>query len=135
VAYDTIYRTDGLVISLSNPSHGDLHNFDDGEGGFTYVPNEGFVGTDSFTYTLEDVETSLVATVTITVSGAATTTTASTTTTSSATSSSVEGSSTSAAAPLAVTGSGTKNVAVVGFVLVGAGAIFVSAARRERAAR
>src|SRR5262245_49447309 len=135
VTNDNICRTDGLVISLSTPTHGELHNFDDGGGGFTYIPNEGFSGTDSFTYTLEDVETSEVATVTITVTAPATTTstTEPSTTTTGGPTSSVEATSASAP-PLAVTGSGTSGLAVVGILLVGAGAIFTAAARRKRSA-
>jgi len=81
VENDVICGTDGLVISTSSPSHGTLENFDDDDGGFTYTPDPGFVGTDSFTYVLEDVEDSPAATVTITVSAAATTTTTQATTT------------------------------------------------------
>jgi len=86
VENDNICGTNGLVISTSSPSHGTLANFDDADGGFTYTPDPGFVGTDTFTYVLEDVEGSPEATVTITVTGVATTTTtASTTTTTEAT--------------------------------------------------
>jgi hypothetical protein len=86
VANDTICGTDGLVISTSSPSHGTLKNFDDEDGGFTYTPDAGFTGTDSFTYVLEDVEGSPTATVTITVSAGETTPTTSVTTPSSTTS-------------------------------------------------
>jgi hypothetical protein len=70
---------DGLVISTSSPAHGTLDNFDDSDGGFTYTPDPGFSGVDSFTYVLEDTQDSPTATVTITVSPAATTTTTTTT--------------------------------------------------------
>lgn len=69
---------DGLVISTSAPAHGTLENFDDSSGGFTYTPDPGFSGVDSFTYVLEDTQESPEATVTITVSPAATTTTTTT---------------------------------------------------------
>ncbi len=97
---DTLCDTDGLVISTSSPSHGQLTGFDDSGGGFTYTPDPGFTGTDSFTYVLEDVEGSPTATVTITVTAPATTTTtaAATTTTAPAT-------TTTAAAAQAVTAS------------------------------
>jgi hypothetical protein len=87
VENDNICGTDGLVVSTSSPSHGTLANFDDADGGFTYTPDPGFVGTDTFTYVLEDVAESPTATVTITVTGVATTTTtaAPTTTTTQAT--------------------------------------------------
>src|SRR3954463_11269205 len=70
---DEICGTDGLVISVTQPSHGTLSNFDDGSGGFTYFP-DGTPGTDSFTYKLEDVPNSPIATVTIVVPGCCTTT-------------------------------------------------------------
>ncbi|HVN49826.1 MAG TPA: Ig-like domain-containing protein [Acidimicrobiales bacterium] len=85
VENDNICGTDGLVLSTSSPAHGTLTDFDDADGGFTYTPDPGFVGTDSFTYVLEDVEGSPEATVTITVSAPATTTTQATTTTTEAT--------------------------------------------------
>ena len=66
--------SDGLVISVAAPTHGTLDNFDDSGGGFTYTPDPGFTGTDTFTYRLEDVESN-TATVTITVTAPATTTT------------------------------------------------------------
>jgi hypothetical protein len=84
VANDTICGTDGLVISTSSPTHGTLTDFDDNDGRFTYTPNPGFTGTDSFTYALEDVEGSPTATVTITVGAAAPTTASSTTSTTAA---------------------------------------------------
>jgi hypothetical protein len=81
VTNDTICGTDGLVISDTQPTHGSLGGtFDDSEGGFTYTPDPGFTGTDSFTYHLEDVTDSPVATVTITVGAVAPTTVAPTTT-------------------------------------------------------
>ncbi len=75
VTNDNICGTDGLVLSHSSPTHGSLTNFDDAKGGFTYTPDPGFTGTDSFTYVLEDVEGSPTGTVTITVTPLATTTT------------------------------------------------------------
>ena len=82
VTNDTICGTDGLVISTSSPSHGTLTNFDDSDGGFTYTPDPGYTGTDSFTYVLEDVDGSPTGTVTITVTAPATTTTTAASTTS-----------------------------------------------------
>jgi len=79
VSNDDICDTDGLVISTSSPAHGTLSGFDDSGGGFTYTPDPGFTGTDSFTYVLEDVEESPTATVTITVTAPSTTTSTSTT--------------------------------------------------------
>ncbi len=86
VANDTICGTDGLVISTSSSTHGTLNDFDDAGGGFTYTPDPGYTGTDSFTYVLEDVDGSPTGTVTITVTAPATTTTtaAATTTTAAA---------------------------------------------------
>jgi hypothetical protein len=81
VANDEICGTDGLVISESSPSHGALSSFDDDDGGFHYVPDPGFVGTDTFTYSLEDVVGSPVASVTITVGSTGTTATSVPTTT------------------------------------------------------
>jgi large repetitive protein len=82
VSNDTKCGTDGLVVSTSSPTHGTLDGFDDSGGGFTYTPDPGFTGTDSFTYVLEDVESSPTATVTITVTPQATTTTTTAATTS-----------------------------------------------------
>ncbi len=60
---DYLYLTATLV---SGPSHGTLSLFD--AGNFNYLPDYGFVGTDTFTYTASDgINTSNVATVTITV--------------------------------------------------------------------
>ncbi len=71
---DNLCGSDGLVISVAAPTHGTLSGFDDSGGGFTYTPDPGFTGTDTFTYRLEDVESN-TATVTITVTAPATTTT------------------------------------------------------------
>jgi len=97
VENDNICGTDGLVISTSQPSHGTLTNFDDADGGFTYTPDPDFVGTDTFTYVLEDVDGSPTGTVTITVTGEATTTTTAPTTTT------TEATTTTSAAVQAVT--------------------------------
>jgi hypothetical protein len=68
VTNDSICGTDGLVISVTQPSFGSLGGtFDDADGGFTYTPDPGYAGPDSFTYKLEDVDDSPVATVHITV--------------------------------------------------------------------
>ncbi len=102
VSNDIICGTDGLVISTSSPTHGTLDDFDDSGGGFTYTPDPGYTGTDSFTYKLEDVESSPTATVTITISPAATTTTAAaatTTTTAAATTTAAVAAQAVAAAP------------------------------------
>ena len=56
------------VHSHGTPSHGTLSNFNNATGTFTYTPNAGYSGTDSFTFTLDDTkETSNTATATITV--------------------------------------------------------------------
>jgi VCBS repeat-containing protein len=60
---------DGDALSAnpeSQPSHGELQLEEDGS--FTYTPDAGFTGTDSFTYTANDgTDVSNVATVTLTV--------------------------------------------------------------------
>ncbi len=84
VANDSICGTDGLVISVAAPTHGVLTNFDDSSGGFTYTPNAGFFGVDTFTYTLEDVQGIAATTVTITIAPTTTSTSTSTTTTTAA---------------------------------------------------
>ncbi len=104
VTNDTICGTDGLVISESSPTHGTLTNFDDAGGGFTYTPDPGFTGTDSFTYRLEDVEGSPTGTVTITVAPLATTTVAPTTTAAPTTSTTVAVAPAAVAATPAFTG-------------------------------
>ena len=54
------------AILLSQPSRGTVVL--DGDGAFTYTPNAGFTGSDSFTYDADDGEFSATATVTIVVS-------------------------------------------------------------------
>ena len=54
------------VISYSTPLHGTVFVSDTGS--FTYVPDDGFTGTDAFDYTIEDaVGQTVPATVTVTV--------------------------------------------------------------------
>ena len=67
LANDTDPEKDPLTASLlSNVQHGTL-SFGP-TGAFTYTPNAGFIGTDTFTYQDSDgIETSTVATVTIAV--------------------------------------------------------------------
>jgi hypothetical protein len=55
-----------LVVSVKGqPTHGTLVL--SAQGGFTYTPNTGFVGTDTFTYTLSNGVLTSVGTVTLTV--------------------------------------------------------------------
>ena len=65
---DTDVNGDSLTASMvTQPAHGTLSLAADGS--FTYTPNTGFSGEDSFTYTASDGTTnSINATVTITVS-------------------------------------------------------------------
>jgi hypothetical protein len=56
------------AVVASGPSHGTLTLDANGDGGFTYIPNAQFYGTDSFTYQATDgVATSAPATVAIAV--------------------------------------------------------------------
>ncbi len=59
------------AIKVTNPTHGALTVFN-ADGTFTYVPDTGFTGIDTFTYKVRDPEfnESLVATVTIIVNAA-----------------------------------------------------------------
>lgn len=59
------------ITSNTQPAHGYLALFDDGH--FVYVPDAGFLGTDTFTYSLWDGTTSVDASVEITVTNEATT--------------------------------------------------------------
>jgi VCBS repeat-containing protein len=70
LANDTDTSGDPLTANLvSDVSHGTLAL--DSDGSFTYTPNPGFVGTDTFTYTADDdLLVSNTATVTLTVTGA-----------------------------------------------------------------
>ena len=64
---------DGDPLSLSihsQPSSGSV--VDNGDGTWTYTPNSGFFGTDTFTYELFDGSTTDIATVTVTVNATAT---------------------------------------------------------------
>ena len=67
---DSDPENDDLTATVyADPSHGDLTL--DSDGSFTYTPDSGYVGTDSFTYRASDGElNSNVATVTITVTSA-----------------------------------------------------------------
>lgn len=71
LANDTDAEHDTLSVVLdSGPSHAVLGSFqvNNLDGSFTYTPQDGFVGTDSFTYHAHDVDgDSTSATVTITV--------------------------------------------------------------------
>ncbi|EED34092.1 VCBS protein [Luminiphilus syltensis NOR5-1B] len=59
------------AIKVSDPANGTIFGFDK-NGSFTYKPNAGFVGTDSFTYTASDgAGSSNTATITIRVTAAA----------------------------------------------------------------
>ena len=55
------------AIDVSNPANGVLNMKADGS--FTYTPNEGYSGVDSFTYQASNGELSNLATVTITITG------------------------------------------------------------------
>lgn len=52
---------------LTPPAHGDITNFDEDDGSFTYTPDANFHGTDTFTYRGRDGGNGNIATVTITV--------------------------------------------------------------------
>jgi PKD repeat protein len=66
-----------MVIPQTGPAHGSLTIVDGSDGSFTYTPNAGYTGQDSFTYAAHDgVDQSNVATVTITVGAASTPSTA-----------------------------------------------------------
>ncbi|RAJ08677.1 putative repeat protein (TIGR01451 family)/gliding motility-associated-like protein, partial [Chitinophaga skermanii] len=52
VKNDTYGNTGNKVVLTSNPQNGTVRNNNDGT--VTYTPNEGFEGTDIFTYQLED---------------------------------------------------------------------------------
>jgi len=41
------------VESYSLPSHGTISVFNTNDGSFTYIPDSGYTGTDSFTYTMK----------------------------------------------------------------------------------
>ena len=53
------------LLTVTSTYHGTASPFDDGS--FTYVPNAGFTGTETFTYIENDGTTSSTGTVTITV--------------------------------------------------------------------
>jgi len=81
LANDSDPDGDPLTAGMpTNPSNGTLNLSTNG--GFTYTPNPGFTGVDSFTYMAHDPNGGMTtATVTITVTATTTTTTAPTTTT------------------------------------------------------
>ena len=75
LANDTDPEGDPLIVAgiVSQPSHGSV-NFNP-DGSFTYIPNNNYVGTDSFTYQATDGEDySNTATVNLTIHGTTTTT-------------------------------------------------------------
>jgi hypothetical protein len=56
LANDADADGDELIISaLVAPQHGRLDNYSDPKGRYTYVPDQGFTGTDSFSYTINDL--------------------------------------------------------------------------------
>jgi len=72
LANDTDQDGNSLIVaSVTNPSHGSLSNFFN-NGSFTYTPNSGYSGPDSFTYFVNDGTTNSAnaATVSITVGAA-----------------------------------------------------------------
>jgi hypothetical protein len=58
---------DALSLSFANPSHGTLTRTDDGR--YHYRPAQGFVGTDTFTYTVSDGQLSTTGIITLAVGG------------------------------------------------------------------
>jgi hypothetical protein len=46
-------------VKASNPANGAVSAFDAATGGFTYTPNAGFAGSDSFTFTVSDGTTTV----------------------------------------------------------------------------
>ncbi len=71
LANDTDPESDPLsIVGNTDPANGDV--VDNGDGTFTYTPDPGFSGTDTFEYTIRDPEgLEDTATVTITVGGPA----------------------------------------------------------------
>lgn len=64
---DTDESGDATISSVSQPGHGSV--VINGDGTIHYTPNNGFVGTDTFTYTLSNGNLHSTATVTVTVTG------------------------------------------------------------------
>ncbi|MGR3794945.1 Ig-like domain-containing protein [Vannielia sp. SX4] len=68
LANDTDADGDSLTLaSIGTPANGSLS--DNGDGTYSYTPNPGFTGTDSFEYTVSDDMDVSTATVTISVAG------------------------------------------------------------------
>ncbi|MEC8554359.1 MAG: Ig-like domain-containing protein [Planctomycetota bacterium] len=68
VANDNDVDGDALSVSgVSNPLNGSVTNNSDGT--VTYTPNNGYVGSDTFTYTISDGSLTATATVSVTVNG------------------------------------------------------------------
>jgi hypothetical protein len=66
LANDTDVEGDALTAALATGVSNGTLNFN-ADGSFTYVPDAGFIGADSFTYTVSDGSLSDTATVTITI--------------------------------------------------------------------
>ena len=65
------YDPDGdplFVVAVSQPAHGTIVSID-ADGSFAYTPQAGYVGPDSFTYTISDGADTATATVFLAVSG------------------------------------------------------------------
>ena len=58
---------DPLTLTVNSPANGTLTRNTDGT--YRYIPNQGFTGTDSFTYTVSDGELTTTATISIIVKG------------------------------------------------------------------
>ncbi len=61
------YADTAKIISVTQPEHGDWQ--DNGDGTYTYTPDSGFVGSDTFEYTGRAGDISSTAQITITVKG------------------------------------------------------------------
>lgn len=61
------YAENAQIVSVTQPENGDWQ--DNGDGTYTYTPDSGFVGTDTFEYTGKDGDVSSTARITITVQG------------------------------------------------------------------
>jgi uncharacterized repeat protein (TIGR01451 family) len=128
------------VVATSTPARGSVVINPDGT--ITYTPDPGFVGVDSFDYTITDGTETSTATVTITVVAGAPTTTApsGTSTTTSVPpdpvpSTTAGGDPARPRGPLSHTGAEIATFGFAALVLLGGGAVLVFVARRSAAVR
>ena len=130
VANDELHGRDVTGLTTTAPAHGTVTVVDATTGQVRYVPEAGFEGSDTFTYTVVTAAGSATATVTVAVEAAPT----GSTTTPPTSDGGSDGDDPSGGTTLAATGapSGGRPLGLVGVLLGGAGSFVLLRRRRPR---